>query len=78
MCPITNTNTKPVRIVKQDVLKGWDEDYASQFLIYPYEKAVCQGLLLVCPNVENEEISYDDLKAIASLRQEGRLGSSGK
>lgn len=30
------------------------------------------------PQIESEEISYEDLRQIASLREAGRLGSSGK
>ena len=30
------------------------------------------------PQLESEELSYDELQKIASLRQTGKLGSSGK
>ncbi len=55
-----------------------EEEEKKQFVLYPYEKAIAQGILLEIPKVEKEEIPYEQLKQIASLRQEGRLGSSGK
>ena len=78
MAPITNVNDKPICIVKQEVLKTWTESQKESCLIYPYEKAICQGVLLVMPQLESEELSYDELQKIASLRQTGKLGSSGK
>ena len=50
----------------------------ENLLLYPYEKAVCQGVLLQMPQAETEEISLEELKAMSSQRAEGRLGSSGK
>ncbi len=78
LAPITNLNEKPLRIVKKDVLSQMEEEEKKQFVLYPYEKAIAQGILLEIPKVEKEEIPYEQLKQIASLRQEGRLGSSGK
>ena len=78
MAPVTNVNDKPLCIVKKEVLETWDEDQKEKYILYPYEKAVCQGVLLKMPQLESETLSYDELKKIASLRNEGRLGSSGK
>lgn len=47
-------------------------------LIYPYSKAIAQALVIPVPEVEVEELSYEDLKAIPSERGLGSLGSSGK
>ena len=41
MAPVTNLNTKRVVIKKQDV------EYKEDAIIYPYEKAICQGVLLL-------------------------------
>ena len=78
MAPITNVNDKPIFIVKQEALKSWSQQEKENCLIYPYEKAICQGVLLVMPQLESEEISYEKLQEIASLRKTGKLGSSGK
>lgn len=78
MAPITNVNDKPIRIAKKAYVESLSEEEKSAFILYPYEKAVCQGVLLVMPQLEQEEISYEALQEIASLRGEGRLGSSGK
>ena len=78
MAPVTNVNDKPLCIVKKEVLETWDEDQKEKYILYPYEKAVCQGVVLKMPQLESETLSYDELKKIASLRNDGRLGSSGK
>ena len=78
MAPVTNVNDKPLCIVKKEVLETWEEDQKEKYILYPYEKAVCQGVLLKMPQLESETLSYDELKKIASLRNDGRLGSSGK
>lgn len=78
----TNTNNKPVLILKGD-LDSMDktarELIEGAYIVYPYSKALFQG---VVHNVHNEldkkEISYDELKAIPSERGDGKLGSSGK
>lgn len=78
MAPITNVNEKPIYIIKKEALSTWTEEQKKEVLIYPYEKAICQGVLLVMPEIESEEISWEDLQKIESERKEGRLGSSGK
>lgn len=47
-------------------------------ILYPYEKAICQGMLLPVPDVELEEIAFEELKTIPSVRGDGCLGSSGR
>ena len=78
----TNTNDKAVIISKinmenlpESVRKLIEEAY----IIYPYEKALFQGIVHNVHNeLEREEISYDELIKIPSERGEGKLGSSGK
>lgn len=78
IAPITNLNTRPVRIIKEDVLEAMRDEEKAEFILYPYEKAICQGVLLRMPETEVRECSYEELKKMKSLRGEGRLGSSGK
>lgn len=78
MAPVSNLNSKPLRIVKEAVLKTWSEEEKAKFLIYPYEKAIAQGILLQMPEVISEEVSLAALKSISSQRKDGKLGSSGK
>ena len=70
--PITNCNDKPL-IISKDI----DKDFGDS-IVYPYDKAIAQAILLEVPITEIEEISYDELKDIPSERGSGRLGSSGK
>lgn len=70
--PINNTGNKPIVITKQP-----ERDYGD-VVVYPYEKAIAQFLLLPVPNVEVKEISYGELQKIPSKRGMGMLGSSNK
>ncbi len=47
-------------------------------IIYPYSKAIAQGLIQYVPDVRIKEISYEQLKAIPSERGLGKLGSTNK
>lgn len=78
VAPITNVNTRPLRIIKSAALEAMPEEQREEYILYPYEKAVCQGVLLQIPAPESEEISLTELRNISSDRQSGRLGSSGK
>ncbi len=78
MAPITNLNTKTVRIAKKEVVDTWSQEERDSLIIYPYEKAICQGVLVVMPQLECETVSYEELKKMESLRGSGKLGSSGK
>lgn len=72
LIPITNTSSKTIIITKDEKFKN------NNFIIYPYKKAICQAVLLPVPKTEIEEISYEELSKIPSLRGTGKLGSSGK
>lgn len=78
LCPVTNLNEKPLRIIKAQALEAMPDSERAQFVLYPYEKALCQAVLLPVPEPETEELSLEDLQAIPSERGAGRLGSSGK
>ena len=75
--PITNLNDKPLVIIKKEALDVSEITF-EDFLIYPYEKAICQALVVPVPELEVEEYTYEELKAIPSNRGTGMLGSSGK
>ena len=74
MVPITNHNEKPLIITKQQSKSVLEED----FVVYPYNKAICQAILLELPEVMVEVTTYDKLQKIKSERGVGKLGSSGK
>lgn len=78
----TNTNDKAVVISKLDIDElpaALKELIKRAYIIYPYEKALFQGIVHNVHNeLERKEISYDELLKIPSERGRGRLGSSGK
>lgn len=78
----TNTNNKPVVILKADLDK-LEEPIKKMinegFIVYPYSKALFQAIVHCIHNeMETEEISFEALKEIKSERGDGKLGSSGK
>lgn len=78
VAPVTNVNDKPICIIKEAALESWNEQKKEEYIIYPYEKALCQGVLLQMPQLESEELSYEELQKMESKRMSGLLGSSGK
>ena len=63
---------------------GWAPDVLSYGYfpiadqIYPYEKAICQAVVLPLPKLESKEIPYEQLLEKKSERGTGLMGSSGK
>ena len=62
LCPVTNLNEKPLRIIKEQAKKALDPKEAESFLLYPYEKALCQAILLPVPEPEVQELRFEDLQ----------------
>lgn len=83
--PLTNHNEVPVVIAKKDVKETdycmWltgDKRFTKPNIVYPYEKAITQCILVKVPKLKVEEISYDELLKFESERGTGMLGSSRK
>lgn len=78
----TNVNNKPIIITKLDIDKlnsPIKEIFEENFIIYPYSKALFQGIVhSVHNNLITEEIDFKTLQSIPSKRGNGKLGSSGK
>ena len=78
--PITNTTDDYIIIAKSDDTSTdvFGSILMKKIIRYPYEKAICQALVIPVPTVDVEEYTYDELLAIPSSRGTGALGSSGK
>lgn len=76
--PITNTTDTTICICKKPIVNAVKNMFDVPLEIYPYEKAICQALVIPVPEVDVEEVSYEELKSIPSERGSGSLGSSGK
>lgn len=75
--PITNHNIYPIIIIKNNNKKDYlIRSYGNNIIFYPYEKAICQAVLLPVPQVHVNEIPYEELLKIESQRGTGCLGSS--
>ena len=53
---------------------GCDTDY----IIYPYEKAISQVIMIPVPKLSIKECTVDEIMAVSSERGTGCLGSSQK
>ena len=78
--PITNTTDDYIMIAKSDDVNTdvFGSIPMKKIIRYPYEKAICQALIIPVPTVDVEEYTYEELLAIPSRRGMGALGSSGK
>ena len=78
--PITNTTDDYIMIAKSDDTSTdvFGSIPMKKIIRYPYEKAICQALIIPVPTVDVEEYTYEELLAIPSSRGTGALGSSGK
>lgn len=54
------------------------DNLLNNMVVYPYEKAIAQALVVPVPHTTIEEVTYEELKSIKSERGTGALGSSGK
>lgn len=70
---MTNHNNIPLVIAKESV-----KDNFEGCVVYPYEKGICQCMMVEVPKLRIQEMSYEDLLKIESERGLGALGSSGK
>ncbi len=80
-----NTNKVPFVISKlsqDDMPEAFEVDdktyNKNEILYYPVTKAICQLVFQEIPVFDEKEISYEELKNIASIRADGRFGHSGK
>lgn len=73
--PITNHNNIPLVINKENVEIP---DLYPIPILYPYNKAIAQVVMVEVPKLEVEEISVEDILKMKSERGTGALGSSGK
>lgn len=73
--PITNHNAQPIVIIKSDCK---EMNLFKEAIIYPYEKAISQCIMVEVPKLSTQEVSYETLLTFESERGTGSLGSSGK
>ena len=74
---LTNHNTKRLLITKETSESAL-ESLAEDYIIYPYNKAICQAVMAVVPTLHIREVPADEVLAVPSERGAGALGSSGK
>lgn len=78
MIPVTNTTNNTLVIARESIVDNIKRVFGKEVIIYPYEKAICQAVVIEVPKMKVEEISVDEIMNISSKRGEGKLGSSNK
>lgn len=74
-----NGNDIPIIISKiSDSMLRLVHELHDDFIVYPYEKAIAQFVVLPVPRTTIEEVNEEDFSKYTSERGEGMLGSSGK
>lgn len=80
--PLTNTNDYKIIISKNEqAVKGYaepDNEDKIAYLVYPYDKAICQCIFVEVPKFDVVEVPAEEIMSIESVRGQGKLGSSGK
>ena len=76
---LTNTNNVDWYIVKNEFINTpLFSAMNIKDTIYPYEKAICQFVVLPVPKMEIKEVTEEEILNEKSTRGDGKLGSSGK
>ncbi|HNY44605.1 MAG TPA: hypothetical protein PKH15_07945 [Bacteroidales bacterium] len=76
---ISNHNNVPLAIAKDTITeKEIKQQVAPATIIYPYEKAIVQGILRKIEPAQFRTIPLEELKKMTTIRGEGGFGSTGK
>ena len=76
---ISNHNNVPLAIAKDTITeKEIKQQVAPTTIIYPYEKAIVQGILRKIEPAQFRTIPLEELKKMKTIRGEGGFGSTGK
>lgn len=81
MIPIVNETNNTIIIAKKEMFNDtidYSHVYNGNTVIYPYEKAIGQLLVVPVPKIDVKELTVEELQAIPSERGTGKVGSSGK
>ena len=79
MVALSNLNAFPVVIAKNTISEEEIKEQVSQNCkIYPYEKAIIQGILMKKEPAQFKTIPLEELKKMTTIRGDGGFGSTGK
>lgn len=77
LVPITNHNDKPL-VIHKDLTDQKKMSLEKDYIVYPYEKAICQAIIFELPKFQVQEIPLAVIENSKTERGAGKLGSSGK
>lgn len=77
LVPITNHNDKPL-VIHKDLTDQKKMSLEKDYIVYPYEKAICQAIIFELPKFQVQEVPLAVIENSKTERGAGKLGSSGK
>lgn len=76
---ISNHNNVPLVIAKENIsIEKIKQEVSPTAIVYPYEKAITQGILRKIEPAQFRTIPLEELKKMTTIRGEGGFGSTGK
>ena len=76
---VSNHNNVPLAIAKENIsIEKIKQEVSPTVIIYPYEKAITQGVLRKIEPVQFQTIPLEELKKMTTIRGDGGFGSTGK
>lgn len=74
MVALNNTTKKEI-VISKEISQVTKEETR---VLYPFTKGIAQGVFLFLPQIESEQIPYEDLMDMKSERMLDSMGKSGK
>lgn len=76
---VSNHNNVPLAIAKENIsIEKIKQEVSPTVIIYPYEKAITQGVLRKIEPAQFKTIPLEELKKMTTIRGDGGFGSTGK
>ena len=76
---VSNHNNVPLAIAKENIsIEKIKQEVSPAVIIYPYEKAITQGVLRKIEPAQFKTIPLEELKKMTTIRGDGGFGSTGK
>lgn len=76
---VSNHNNVPLAIAKENIsIEKIKQEVSPTVIVYPYEKAITQGVLRKIEPAQFQTIPLEELKKMTTIRGDGGFGSTGK
>ena len=73
-----NLKDRMGQVIENVIIADGKIFFGDKILFYPYNKAICQGIVIEEAKLNPDEVTLEELLSIGSKRGQGKLGNSGK